>query len=113
MADVEKGGSPHGALEPGRITQQEAGGAGANLSALFMREQQGGKERSYEEMVALIKRAAEKERGRLGDYCFDPALWIRDQIIGRWREIKYQYIGALGSVAVIKNVRSKRPSWKF
>jgi len=31
----------------------------------------------------------------------------------RWREIKYQYIGALGSVAAIKNVRSKRLSWEF
>jgi hypothetical protein len=47
-----------------------------------MHEQQGGKERSYEEMVSLIKSAAEEERARLGDYCFDPALWIRDQIIG-------------------------------
>jgi hypothetical protein len=34
-------------------------------------------------------------------------------IFSRWREIKYQYIGALGSVAAVKNVRSKRLSWEF
>jgi hypothetical protein len=31
----------------------------------------------------------------------------------RWREIKYQYIGALGSVAASKNGRPKRLLWEF
>src|SRR5262245_27204856 len=34
-------------------------------------------------------------------------------IDSRWREIKYQYMGALGVVATIKKVGSKRLSWKF
>jgi hypothetical protein len=34
-------------------------------------------------------------------------------IDSRWREIKYQSMGALGSVAASKNVRSKRLLWGF
>jgi hypothetical protein len=46
-----------------------------------MQEQQEGKERSYEEMVSIIKDAAEKARARQGASTFDPAVWMRDQII--------------------------------
>jgi hypothetical protein len=49
--------------------------------------------------------------GRKMDFAIDGVKWW--SLISRWREIKYQYIGALGSVAAIKNVRSKRQSWEF
>jgi hypothetical protein len=87
LAHVENGGSPGGALEPVRKTRQEAEHAGASLSALFMQDQQGGKERSHEEMVALIRGAIEKKRASLREFVsdpdaiFDPAAWIRDEII--------------------------------
>jgi hypothetical protein len=49
--------------------------------------------------------------GRKMDFAIDGVKWW--SLISRWREIKYQYIGALGSVATIKNERSNRLSWKF
>jgi hypothetical protein len=87
LAHVENGGSPGGALEPVRNIHQEAEHAGTTLSALFMHDQQGDKERSHEEMVALIRGAIEKKRASLRkfvsdpDAIFDPAAWIREEII--------------------------------
>jgi hypothetical protein len=67
-------GIPQGEITAQHTAQREAENAGANLPALFMQEQQGGKERSYEELVSLIKSAVEKERDdsettRLTLYC--------------------------------------------
>jgi len=48
-----------------------------------------------------------KVLGKARFHCFGAS---NDYIFSRWREMKYQYIGALGAVAAIKNVRSKRLS---
>jgi hypothetical protein len=87
MAQIENGGSPQGALEPVRNPRQEAEHTKANLTALFMEDTQGGKERSHQELVSIIRGAMEKKRASLRqfvsdpDAIFDPAAWIREEII--------------------------------